>query len=497
MVISHMITQATQSAVLGCDIGTQSTKGILLSESGTVIASAVAPHRVTFPAAGWAEQDATDWINAVSHVVSTLARAAQGPVTHIGISAQVDGVVAVDRDLRAQHPALIWMDRRAVSQARTAADRVGLAEIYAITGLNCDAGHSAPKMRWLLDRLAAPPRYLLSPASMVTAWLSRAVAQDHANATSSMLYDINQRAWSPLMLDAFEIESRVLPEVVDATTEIGVVRRHIAASLGLSEGCVVIAGTGDDHAGAVGAGAVTPGLVVDVTGTAEPIGTTAHTPVLDPDRLVEVHAHAVANAYFIENPGFVSGGSVAWAAGILGVEQAEVLRRAANAKPGSDGLVFVPALSGSMTPRWNAHARGSLTGLTMEHGRDEISRAVLEGCSYATRDVVDRLHALGLAVDEIRVAGGGGRSSTWMQIKADVTGRPARTVRGEASATGAACLAAVAAGWYPDVPAASHALVSPDETWYEPDPRTEETYASGYRRYRLVFDALEHSYETP
>lgn len=490
-----MITYNTRTCVIGCDIGTQSTKGVLLSESGLVVASASAPHRVTFPAAGWAQQDVDDWIHAVSEVVRALAGAAPGPVTHIGISAQVDGVVAVDGNLEPRHPAIIWMDRRAAQEAGAVADRVGADEIYAITGLVCDASHPAPKMRWLMDRLESAPAHLLSPATMVTAWLTGQLAQDHANAACSMLYDIRTRRWSSRLLEAFDIDSRLLPEVVEATADIGTVRPELAARLGLSAECRVVAGTGDEHAGAVGVGAVEPGVVVDIMGTAEPIGTTALTPVLDSERVVEAHAHAIPDAYFIENPGFTSGGSVAWAARLLGVEQAEVLGRAASSVPGARGLLFIPALSGSMTPRWNARMRGSFTGLSLDHGPEEICRAVLEGCSYAARDVVDRLRQLHLPIDEIRVSGGGGRSSTWLQIKTDIIGRPARVVPGEASAAGAAYLAAVAAGWFPDVPAAARALVAPNSTWYEPDPLTQETYESGYRRYRDMFDTLEHSYD--
>jgi xylulokinase len=490
-----MITRSGQACVLGCDVGTQSTKGVLLTESGTIAATASQAYRVDLPGPQWAQQDAGSWLQAVATVVTSLTRGAPGPVTHIGIAAQVDGVVPVDAGLRPVHPALIWMDRRATESAEVVARRVGVDEIYAITGLNCDAGHAAPKMRWLLDRLEIRPARLLPPAGMVTAWLTGEVAQDHANASSSMLYDVCAREWSARMLDAFEIDDRLLAPVVDATTDLGPVRAAVAERLGLGAACRVVAGTGDDHAGAVGAGAVRPGVVVDITGTAEPIGTTAAAPVFDPDRLVEPHAHAVPGASFIENAGFVSGGSVLWISRILGTGQAEVLARAAAADPGAGGLLFIPALSGSMTPRWNANARGAFVGLTMDHGPDELSRAVLEGCGYAARDVVDRLAGLGLPVDEIRVTGGGGRSSTWMQIKADAIGRPVRTVDSDATAVGAACLAAVAAGWYPDLGAAADAALPATATWYQPHPSTVERYATGYRRYRQAFDALEPIYE--
>jgi len=232
--------------------------------------------------------------------------------------------------------------------------------------------------------------------------------------------------------------------------------------------------------------------VADVTGTAEPIGGPADRPVFDTiDRLVETHAHAVPGMWFIENPGFVSGGSTLWCADLLGVSQAEVFALAATAEPGCKGLVFVPALSGSMAPRWNDLARGSFTGASMDHGQAEWCRAVLEGCAFALRDVVDRMAEMGLDTSDVRVTGGGARSELWMKIKADALGRVMRPVLGEGTATGAACLAAVAAGWYPDLYKATDDLVELGEA-VEGTP--SEALEDAYHRYRRVFDALEGTY---
>lgn len=482
------------SYVIGCDIGTQSAKGVLVAESGEIVASTGAGYEMESPAPGWAQQDSAAWLEAVTRVVGTLTEAASGPVIAFGVSAQVDGVVATDPDLTALYPAIIWLDRRATDQAAAVEDAFGGDALYALTGLNCDASHSAPKMRWLLDHLDSSPTYLLPPATVVTGWLTGNLAQDHANASSSMLYDIGERRWAGGMLDAFDIDPDLLPEIVDSTDEVGIVRPEIADRLGLSSTCRVVVGTGDDHAGAVGAGAVEPGVVVDVTGTAEPIGTTSNTPALDPGRLIEAHAHAVPDVWFIENGGFVSGGSILWISRVLGVDQAQVFVNANEAEPGARGLVFVPALSGSMAPRFNAHARGSFTGLAIDHGSDDLCRAVLESCVYAARDIVDRLDEMGLPIDEIRVVGGGSRSPLWMQMKADILKRPVRAVLGESSAMGGACLASVAAGWHADVPAAAKALGGELGPAFEPDPLTAGVYEDAYRRYRQIFDALEPTY---
>ena len=388
------------------------------------------------------------------------------------------------------HDAIIWMDRRAVQQTQRIETAVGTDRLFEITGLNCDSSHGAPKMGWLLER--TEPRWLLPPATVISSWLTGEVAQDHANASSSMLYDVTARTWSEELLESARVGPDLLPPVREAIEVLGPLRAALASELSLPADCQVLVGTGDDHAAAVGAGAVRPGVVADVTGTAEPIGTPADRPVFDTiDHLVETHAHAVPGQWFIENPGFVSGGSTRWCADLLSVSQAEVFALAANAESGCKGLIFVPALSGSMAPRWNDLARGSFTGASMDHGRAEWCRAVLEGCAFALRDVVDRMAAMGLQTDDVRVTGGGARSPLWMQIKADVLGRPLRPVRGEGTASGAACLAAVAAGWYPDLEAATDDLV---DLGAPVEPTKSEELEEAYQRYRQTFDALEVTY---
>jgi len=485
---------AVVSFVIGCDIGTQSTKGILVSDDGCVRAVASAPHRVRFPAPGWAEQDQSEWTGALSEVLTQLTAQATGPISHIGVDAQVDGVVATDKELNPLHPAIIWMDRRATSFADLIKSKIGADRVFSITGLNCDATHAASKMMWLLEQLDQRPARFLPPTSAATAWLTGNIAQDHANASSSMLFDVTRLDWSPELLEVCGVEPEMLPRVVNSTAVIGKVRRDVAAQVGLGSSCEVIAGTGDDHAAAVGAGAARPGVVVDVTGTAEPVGAAADQPVFDPEQLLETHAHAVPGAWFIENPGFVSGGSTMWVARLLGIEQPAVFELAGEASPGSKGLIFIPALSGSVAPRWNDHARGSFTGASMDHGRAEWCRAVLEGCTFALRDIFDRLAELGMAEGPLHVTGGGARSELWLQMKADVIGRQVRAVEGEGAALGAACLAAVAAGWFRTVVAAADAMVRVGGRTYQPDPLRAPIYDEAYHNYRTVFDALDPTY---
>jgi len=308
-----------------------------------------------------------------------------------------------------------------------------------------------------------------------------------------LLYDVRTRDWSAKLLDAADLDPARLAPIVAAHSVVGPLTAAAADALGLSVECLVVAGTGDDHGAALGAGVVGPGVIADVTGTAEPVAAAATTAVFDSEHLVETHAHAVDGTFLIENPGFVSGGSTMWLAATLGVSQADVLAWAALAPPGSGGVTFLPALSGATAPRWNDRMRGAFHGLSMNHDSTHLSRAVIEGCVFALRDITDRLAAMGLAGtagNEMRVVGGGARSELWLQLKADVTGIPVRPVLdAEPTALGAAMLAAVAAGTFADLGAAATAMTRLDDACYE--PTSLEAYEDGYRTYRHVFDALE------
>ncbi len=210
------------------------------------------------------------------------------------------------------------------------------------------------------------------------------------------------------MGDAAGIDPAVLAPIRPADEIAGTLTAEAATALGLDRRCAVIVGTGDEHGACVGAGAIVPGLVADVTGTAEPVAVTAPGPVFDPERVVETHAHAISGLLLVENPGFVSGGCTLWCGeNVLGTDQAGLFMEAVQAAPGSDGVLFLPALSGATVPRWNDRMRGVFAGLAMNHGRAELARAVIEGCAFALRDVLGRMDALGLSGEEIRVVGGG------------------------------------------------------------------------------------------
>jgi xylulokinase len=492
--------------LIGADVGSQSVKAVLLDPDGAAVAAAGHGCAMTHPRNGWAEQDPADWRTGLTIAVRQLiTRSGVSPaeVTHLGLASQVDGVVPVDDRLRPLRPGIIWLDRRAAEQADELSRDLGPDRIFETTGLNADASHIAPKLMWLREHEPAvfrEARCFPPVGGYMLGWLTGSLAQDHANASSTLLYDVRTGEWHDGMLKAAGIDPGVLAEIRPSAQTAGTLTAEAAADLGLSRKVTVVVGTGDEHAACVGAGAVVPGLVADVAGTAEPVAATAPSAVFDAEHVVETHAHAITGLLLVENPGFVSGGSTLWCArAVLGIDQAALFELAARAPAGSDGVLFVPALSGATVPRWNDRMRGVFAGLSMNHERSHLARAVVEGCSFALRDVLGRLDALGLAGPqttesrgEIRVVGGGARSELWLQIKADVTGRPVRPVLSdEPTALGAAILAGLAAGTFSDTTDAVARTVRPSQRAREPDDQARGVYEERYAQYRALYDGVE------
>ncbi len=484
---------------IGVDVGSQSVKGVLLDDGGRVCAEAGSPVSIVHPAPAWAEQDPRSWESGLAAVIGKLlydARLRPDQVTALCLACQVDSVVPIDASGEPLDAAIIWLDRRAEVQADRLREQVGAERLQQITGLVADPSHTGPKIAWLQQErpevfaaaVAFPPA-----AGYLVRQLTGELVIDHANASSSLLYDVGRREWSAELLAAVGVTADQLGRIGESADVAGELTSRAAERLGLTTGCQVLVGTGDDHAGAIGAGVIRPGLVADITGTAEPVSTCSPSPVLDTEALLETHAHAVAGQYLIENPGFVSGGSVMWLAReVLQLTQGEALALAETEPPGASGVRFVPALSGSMAPRWNGAMRGVFAGLSMTATRASLARAVIEGCCFALRDITDRFAALGLDTTEIRVVGGGARNREWLQVKADVTGQPVRAVQtSEATALGAGLLAAVACGSFADLDEAVKTCVATAEEPILPRAANEAVYADAYASYRRLFDGVE------
>jgi xylulokinase len=482
--------------VLGIDLGTQSVKAVVCDPELAVRGQHAVAIATQYPAPDRAEQDPRAWEAALGPAIAgalAAAGVAADAIAGLAIAGQLDGCVAVDARGAPVSPALIWQDRRAVDEAA----RVDAAALFETTGQVADASHMAAKIAWLRGRAPGAARFH-QPVSYVVERLTGAAVIDPALASTTMLLELATARWSARWLDAFAIRADELPRLAPACSVAGGLTADGARLTGLRVGTPVAVGTGDDFAAPLGAGIVAPGPIVCVIGTAEVVGTLAPTPVLDRvgEPMVETHVYpSVRNSddaiFFVENPGWLAGGAVRWAARMLGVaSDRELDALAASAPPGADGVTFIPALAGAMTPVWRPHARGTLHGLAAGHDRRHVARAVLEGLAFATRDVVTRLAAIGAPGREVVLVGGGARSAVWNQIRADVLGVPHHiAAHTDATPIGAAMIAAVAAGLAPDL-ASLAALAPPPVATIAPDPAAAAPLAAAYERYQRLIDQL-------
>ena len=498
--------------VIGTDIGSQGMKTVLLDASGTIVANAYAAYNPHYPAPNWAEENPADWEAALTMTVQKVMQEAGTRATDIvalALGSQVDGLICVGEHDEVLRPAIIWLDRRATDQCDTLAQHINPTDLFHLTGANLDSSHVAPKMLWVRDNepdIFSRSRYLLLPGSYMAYRLTGEAVVDYSNASSTLLLDVKQKVWSQQMLKLTGLDEERLGRVAGATSVIGQLTQGVAQRLGLTTQTLVAVGSGDEHAACVGAGITDSSIVCDINGTAEPVCTVAHVPAFDEGGLLETHCHADPAAWLIENPGFVSGGSYRWFLDALAHhERVEAQRRgispydllnaeAAQTPAAADGLIFLPCLSGAMTPTWNADARGVFFGLSLAHGRGHMIRSILEGTAYGLRDNVDRMVEMSLNPREIRAVAGGARGKLWLQIKADVTGFPVSVPRElETTALGAAMLAGVAVGFFANLQEAAQAAISV-ATYVEPNSQHRQAYDDAYALYRDVYDALQEPF---
>ena len=478
--------------IVGIDIGTQSLKAVVLGEGLRPLGTGAAFYEPSFPHPLWAEQEPRLWLGALKPaIVGALSAAGidRADVGALGVAGQLDGCLPVDRKGEPLGACLIWMDRRASAEIKG----ISPEAVMSTGGVVLDAGHMAAKIRWLKRHHSAAKDIARfhQPTSFVVSRLTGRDVLDHAVASTSMLYNLWDRRLDPALCVQFGIDPAELPEIDRSEAMAGPLNKEGGELTGLRPGIPVAVGTGDDFSNPLGAGVVRPGRVVVSLGTAEVVGAVHSQAVIDRRALVETHGYA-GERYFIENPGWLSGGALAWFIRefrLTGVEELNAL--AGEAPPGADGITFLPALSGAMAPEWLAEARGVFCGLTAAHGVRHMARALLEGCAFAMRDVVDRLSELGVDTSRVLLLSGGARSRVWAEIRAGLLQRPVEVASlSDSSPLGAALLGAVAAGAEPSLDEAADKL-APQVSRADPVVAHRHAYEEAYGSYRRLFAALK------
>jgi len=501
------------SYLMGIDIGTSGTRALFIDEAGKLVASATAEHPLSLPAPGWAEQNPADWV-ATTHATIRRVLAEAGlkgsDVRGIGLSGQMHGSVFLDAKDQVIRPAILWCDQRTSKQCDWITSKVGRDTLKAEICNPVLTGFTAPKIVWLRDHEPANferLRKVLLPKDYIRFVMTGEYVTEVSDASGTALLNVPERRWSDVVIGRIGLSNDMLPTVMESPEITGRISAAFAEATGLAEGTPVVGGGGDQAAGAVGNGIVEPGVVSSTVGTSGVVFAHLEEPATDPEMRTHTFCHAVPGKWHVMGVMLAAGGSLQWyrnrlcsdemsVASLLGADPYMlIVSEAAEAPVGSEGLIFLPYLSGERTPYPNPNARGVFCGLSLRHDKRHLARAVMEGVCYGLRDSFEVIETMGVDITQVRASGGGARSEYWVRMQADVTGRAHSYINvDEGPAFGVALLAGVGTGVWKTVPEACHATIQVKQT-IEPDPDHVAFYNRGYLVYQSLYQKLEDTFD--
>ena len=488
---------------LGVDVSTTGSKALLIDSSGGVIASASSPHTLSTPRPLWSEQNPHEWwLAAAASIRAVLAQSQLdgSAVAAVGLTGQMHGLVLLDEHGQVLRPAILWNDQRTASQCDEIRARLGREHLIAITGNDALTGFTAPKILWVQQNepeIYARACHVLLPKDYLRFCLTGEYAMDKADGSGTILFDLRQRDWSQEMLSALNIPAEWMPKTFEGPEFTGVITPEAAQLTGLKPGTPVAAGGGDQAAQSVGVGVVEPGLIALTLGTSGVVFAATPAPLIEPHGRLHAFCHALPNTWHLMGVMLSAAGSLQWYRDTFApTESFDALLKAAEQVPaGSEGLQFLPYLSGERTPYPDPLARGAWVGLTLRDTRAHLTRAVLEGVAFGLRDSFELIRQAGLGeIRQVRVSGGGAKSTLWRQILASVLETELVTVNTtEGAAFGAALLAGVGFGTWPDVPSACKAAIHITGQTH-PLPEQVSIYRNSYAIYRELYPALKPTF---
>lgn len=489
---------------IGIDSSTTATKALLMDVAGQVLAVAASEYPFETPRPLWSEQHPDLWWEGAKQAIrAVLAKAGISgeQVAGVGLTGQMHGLVLLDEAGKVLRPAILWNDQRTQAQCDEIHRAIGKELFIQITGNVALTGFTAPKILWVKQNepeVYAKVRHILLPKDYVRYRLTDTFAMDKADGAGTVLFDIKSRDWSPQILRALGIDPAWMPPLYEGPQITGHITPEAAATTGLKAGTPVMAGGGDQAAQAVGVGAVTEGIVALTLGTSGVVFATANGPFIEPQGRLHAFCHSVPGKWHLMGVMLSAAGSLRWYRDTFapGMGYDELLAPAGKVPAGSDGLLFLPYLTGERTPHPDPLARGAFVGLTVRHGMAHTTRAVLEGVAFGLKDSFELMKSSGLSeIRQVRVSGGGAKSPLWRQILADIFGCELVTVNTtEGAAYGAALLAAVGAGEYPSVEAACEAAVKVTGSTL-PAPEQVKAYEKIYPLYRDLYPTLTSSFK--
>jgi len=499
--------------LIGADIGTTGTKTLICDETGKVLASATVEHPLYSPRPLWSEQDPADWWRATRESIKrVIAKAGVNgmEVKGIGLSGQMHGLVMLDADNQVIRPAILWNDQRTAAECDEITATVGYERLIELVCNPALTGFTAPKILWVRNNEYENYercRKILLPKDYVRFLLSGTFATEVSDASGMLLLDIRKRAWCDEVLEKLQIDKALLAECYESEEVSAEVRADVAAELGIPPGTPIVGGGGDQAAGAVGNGIVKSGVISATLGTSGVVFAFSDTVATDPQGRVHTFCHAVRGKWHVMGVMLSAGGSFHWLRNTIGgpemaqaseegVDPYEILCREAEQAPvGSEGLIFLPYLTGERTPHANSNAKGAWVGLTPRHGKNALIRSVMEGITYGMKDSLEIIKEMGIEVSEIRLSGGGAKSEFWRQMQADVYGQPVCTINAEEGpAYGVALLAGVGTGVWKSIEEACESSIS-IVSRHKPKRGPRSIYRQFYPLYKRLYKSLRKDFD--
>jgi xylulokinase len=492
-----------QRILLGIDISTTGAKALLIDTNGRVVSSATTSYNLSTPHPLWSEQDPEDWWTGIKRSIRqvlTQAGIKGDSIAAIGMTGQMHGLVLLNRDGQVLRPAILWNDQRTGAQCDEIRKIFGKDQLIKISGNDALTGFTAPKILWVKENepeIYKQVKHILLPKDFVRYKLTGEFAVDRAGGSGTILFDLAKRDWSEEIINALEITNDWLPPTFEGPEVTGMINKFAAEETTLPVGIPVVGGGGDQAAQAVGVGAVQPGIVALTLGTSGVVFATTEYPFIEPEGRLHAFCHAVPERWHFMGVMLSAAGSLQWYRNTLAPDASfdDLVSEANKVSPGSEGLLFLPYLTGERTPYPDPEARGAWVGLTIRHTRAYLTRSVLEGVAFGIKDSFTLIQSAGLGeITQVRISGGGAKSQLWKQIMASVLNSELVTVNTtEGAAYGTALLAGVGAGVYDSIQEACDATIQITGKT-SPDDQSTQIYEDYYQRYQALYPALEDEF---
>lgn len=489
---------------LGIDLGTSSVKIIIMNEQGNIIESVSKNYDVSYPHAGWAEQNPDDWWNSTKNGIKELLNRENikpEEINGISFSGQMHGLVILDDKNQVLMPAILWCDQRTQKQCDYLNKEFGQEKLSEYTGNMALTGFTLPKVLWVKENrpdIYKRIAHIMLPKDYISFKLTGIFASDVSDASGTIMFDVKNRKWSKKIVELLKIEEKVLPKVYESSDVIGNVSKEASRETGLSTETLVIAGAGDQAAGAVGTGVVDSGMISVSLGTSGVVFSSSEKFYMDKEN--RLHSFCHANGKWHQMGVILSAASsLKWWVENVNLDTdgdafEKLLSEAGRSSVGSNKLLFLPYLMGERTPYNDPDAKGSFIGLNITHKRGDMTRAILEGVCFALRDSLEILKSMNVEMSEIRVNGGGAKSKLWRHILADVFNLKVNIVNSkEGPAYGASILAAVGCKLFKSVDEACKVLIKTSDS-VEPIKENVEKYNKIYKVYSSLYYCLKNKF---